>query len=57
MEMYDLNSSGGGGTPLSYSPSIPDSGAGTGLNVPKPGSKTERDTGYEAQRTGFGAKK
>lgn len=50
MEMYDLNSSGGGGTPLSYSPSIPDSGAGTGLNVPKPGSKTERDTGYEAQR-------
>ena len=49
--MYDLNSSGGGGTPLSYSPSIPDSGAGTGLNVPKPGSKTERDTGYEAQRT------
>lgn len=51
MEMYDLNSSGGGGTPLSYSPSIPDSGAGTGLNVPKPGSKTERDTGYEAQRT------
>jgi len=51
MEMYDLNSSGGGGTPLSYSPSIPDSGAGTGLNVPKPGSQTERDTGYEAQRT------
>ena len=51
MEMYDLNSSGGGGTPLSYSPSIPDSGAGTGLNVPKPGSQTDRDTGYEAQRT------
>ena len=51
MEMYDLNSSGGGATPLSYSPSIPDNGAGTGLNVPKPGSQTDRDTGYEAQRT------
>ncbi len=51
MEMYDLNSSGGGATPLSYNPNIPDSGAGTGLNVPKPGSQTERDTGYEAQRT------
>jgi hypothetical protein len=50
MEMYDLNSSGGGGTPLTYSPSVPDNGAGTGLNVPKPGSQTERDTGYEAQR-------
>ncbi len=50
MEMYDLNSSGGGATPLSYSPNIPDSGAGTGLNVPKPGSQTDRDTGYEAQR-------
>ena len=50
MEMYDLNSGGGGGTPLTYSPSVPDNGAGTGLNVPKPGSKTERDTGYEAQR-------
>ena len=49
--MYDLNSSGGGGTPLTYSPSIPDNGAGTGLNVPKPGSQTERDTGYEAQRS------
>ena len=51
MEMYDLNSSGGGATPLTYSPSIPDNGAGTGLNVPKPGSRTDRDTGYEAQRT------
>ena len=51
MEMYDLNSSGGGATPLTYNPSIPDNGAGTGLNVPKPGSQTERDTGYEAQRT------
>jgi len=52
MEMYDLNSSGGGGTPLTYSPSIPDdNGAGTGLNVPKPGSKTNRDSGYEGQRT------
>ena len=50
MEMYDLNSGGGGGTPLTYSPSIPDNGTGTGLNVPKPGSQTERDTGYEAQR-------
>jgi len=51
MEMYDLNSSGGGGgTPLTYSPNIPDTGAGTGLNVPKPGSQTDRDTGYEAQR-------
>ena len=50
MEMYDLNSSGGGGTPLTYSPSIPDNGGGTGLNVPTPGSQTERDTGYEAQR-------
>jgi len=49
--MYDLNSSGGGGTPLTYSPSIPDNGTGTGLNVPKPGSQTERDTGYEAQRS------
>ena len=49
--MYDLNSGGGGGTPLTYSPSIPDNGGGTGLNVPKPGSQTERDTGYEAQRT------
>jgi len=49
--MYDLNSSGGGATPLTYNPSIPDNGAGTGLNVPKPGSQTERDTGYEAQRT------
>ena len=51
MEMYDLNSGGGGGTPLTYSPSIPDNGTGTGLNVPKPGSQTERDTGYEAQRS------
>ena len=51
MEMYDLNSSGGGGTPLTYSPSIPDTGAGTGLNVPKSGSHTDRDSGYEAQRT------
>jgi len=51
MEMYDLNSSGGGGTPLTYSPSIPDNGAGTGLNVPKPGSQTDRDSGYEGQRT------
>ena len=51
MEMYDLNSSGGGATPLTYNPSIPDNGAGTGINVPKPGSQTERDTGYEAQRT------
>ena len=50
MEMYDLNSGGGGGTPLTYSPSIPDNGTGTGLNVPKLGSQTERDTGYEAQR-------
>ena len=50
MEMYDLNSGGGGGTPLTYSPNVPDNGAGTGLNVPKPGSQTERDTGYEAQR-------
>ena len=50
MEMYDLNSSGGGGTPLTYSPSIPDNGGGTGLNVPKPGTQTDRDTGYEAQR-------
>jgi hypothetical protein len=50
MEMYDLNSGGGGGTPLTYSPSVPDNGAGAGLNVPKPGSQTERDTGYEAQR-------
>ena len=50
MEMYDLNSSGGGGTPLTYSPNVPDNGAGAGLNVPKPGSQTERDTGYEAQR-------
>jgi len=49
--MYDLNSSGGGGTPLTYSPSIPDNGAGTGLNVPKPGSQTDRDSGYEGQRT------
>lgn len=49
--MYDLNNSGGGGTPLTYSPSIPDNGAGTNLNVPKPGSQTERDTGYEAQRS------
>jgi len=48
--MYDLNSGGGGGTPLTYSPNVPDNGAGTGLNVPKPGSQTERDTGYEAQR-------
>ena len=48
--MYDLNSSGGGGTPLTYSPNVPDNGAGAGLNVPKPGSQTERDTGYEAQR-------
>jgi hypothetical protein len=51
MEMYDLNSGGGGGTPLTYSPNIPDNGAGTGLNVPKPGAKTDRDTGYEAQRS------
>jgi hypothetical protein len=51
MEMYDLNSGGGGGTPLTYSPNIPDNGTGTGLNVPKPGSHTERDTGYEAQRS------
>ena len=51
MEMYDLNNSGGGGgTPLTYSPKIPDNGAGTGLNVPKPTKSTERDTGYEAQR-------
>ena len=50
MEMYDLNNSGGGGTPLTYNPSIPDTGAGTGLNVPTPGSQTDRDTGYEAQR-------
>ena len=48
--MNALKSSGGGGTPLTYSPSVPDNGAGTGLNVPKPGSQTERDTGYEAQR-------
>ena len=51
MEMYDLNNSGGGGTPLTYSPNIPDNGGGTGLNVPKPGSQTDRDTGYEAQRS------
>ena len=52
MEMYDLNNSGGGGgTPLTYSPNVPDNGAGIGLNVPKPGSRTERDTGYEAQRS------
>ncbi len=50
MEMYDLNSGGGGGTPLSYNPSVPDNGAGTGLNVPTPAKNTERDTGYEAQR-------
>ena len=51
MEMYDLNNSGGGGgTPLTYSTKIPDNGSGVGINVPKPGSKTERDTGYEAQR-------
>jgi len=50
MEMYDLNSGGGGGTPLTYSPNIPDNGAGVGLNVPKPTKKTDRDTGYEAQR-------
>ena len=50
MEMYDLNAGGGGGTPLTYSPSIPDNGGGTGLNVPTPGSQTDRDTGYEAQR-------
>jgi len=49
--MYDLNNSGGGGTPLTYSPNIPDNGGGTGLNVPKPGSQTDRDTGYEAQRS------
>ena len=50
MEMYDLNSNGGGGTPLTYSTKIPDNGAGVGINVPKPGSQTDRDTGYEAQR-------
>jgi len=49
--MYDLNSGGSGGTPLTYNPSVPDNGAGTGLNVPKPGSYTDRDSGYEAQRS------
>ena len=49
--MYDLNA-GGGGTPLTYNPSIPDTGAGVGagLSVPKPGNSKERDTGYDAQR-------
>jgi len=53
MEMYDLNNSGGGGTPLTYNPSVPDTGAGvgTGLSVPKPGNSKERDTGYDAQRS------
>ena len=53
MEMYDLNAGGGGGTPLTYNPSIPDTGAGvgTGLSVPKPGNSKERDTGYDAQRS------
>ena len=50
MEMYDLYYNGGGGTPLTYSTKIPDNGSGVGINVPKPGSQTERDTGYEAQR-------
>jgi len=51
--MYDLNAGGGGGTPLTYNPSIPDNGAGVGagLTVPKPGNSKERDTGYDAQRT------
>jgi hypothetical protein len=56
MEMYDLNAGGGGGTPLTYSPNIPDNGGGTGLNVPTPGSRTERDSGYEAQRTALDQK-
>jgi len=51
MEMYDLNAGGGGGTPLTYNPSVPDNGAGTGLSVPKPGNSKERDTGYDAQRS------
>ena len=51
--MYDLNAGGGSGTPLTYNPSIPDTGAGVGagLSVPKPGNSKERDTGYDAQRT------
>ena len=54
--MYDLNSGGGGGTPLTYNPSVPDNGAGTGLTVPKPGSNSERDTGYESQRSALDRK-
>lgn len=45
MEMYDLSSGGGGGTAITYNPQVPE--------VPKPGSSTERDTGYEAQRSAF----
>lgn len=49
MDTFDLNS-GGGGTPLTYSPSIPDNGAGTGLNVPVTDKNRERSTGYDSQR-------
>ena len=55
MEMYDLNAGGGGGTPLTYNPSVPDNGA-SGLSVPKPGNSKERDTGYDAQRSAIDRK-
>ena len=50
METYDLNSGGSGGTALTYNPSIPDNGAGTGLNVPVPDRNNSRSTGYDSQR-------
>jgi len=50
MDTYDLNSGGSGGTPLTYSPSIPDNGAGTGLNVPVTDRNKKRTTGYDSQR-------
>ena len=50
MDTYDLNSGGSGGTPLTYSPSIPDNGAGTGLNVPVTDRNQQRVTGYDSQR-------
>jgi hypothetical protein len=57
MEMYDLNSGGGGGTPLTYNPSVPDNGAGTGLNVPKPGKKYRERHWIRGTTDCFGAKK
>jgi len=50
MDTYDLNSGGSGGTPFTYSPSIPDNGSGTGLNVPVTDRNQQRVTGYDSQR-------